>query len=161
MKAATISEIKRELKEKSSEELTQLCLRLAKFKKENKELLTYLLYESEDDTAYINSVKAELDIQFAEINTTNYYWIKKTLRKILRNTKKYIRYTQSKAIEVELLIYFCSKMNLIQPSIHKNGTLKNLYLRQVQLIKKNILLLPEDLQYDYTTILKNEKLSEH
>lgn len=158
MKAATISEIKRELKAKTPDELIELCLRLAKFKKENKELITYLLYESSDDNAYINAVKTELDLQFEEINTTNYYRMKKTLRKILRNTKKYIRYTQNKTIEVELLIYFCSKMKAIRPSIHKNGTLQNLYERQVSAINKIILLLPEDLQYDYNVMLGKENI---
>ena len=59
MKAATITEIKKELKFKSSEELALLCLRLSRFKKENKELLTYLLFESEDEEAFIKGIKEE------------------------------------------------------------------------------------------------------
>ena len=42
MKAASIVTIRKELKHKSSEELQKLCLRLAAYKVENKELLTYL-----------------------------------------------------------------------------------------------------------------------
>ena len=48
MKAAKVSEIKKDLKRKTQPELLDLCLHLAKFKKENKELLTYLLYEADD-----------------------------------------------------------------------------------------------------------------
>ena len=48
MKAASISEIKTELKGLPPAQLTELCLRLARFKKENKELLTYLLFEAND-----------------------------------------------------------------------------------------------------------------
>ena len=56
MKAATIQEIKLELSETSPAKLKQLCLHLAKFKKENKELLTYLLFESHDEAASFRSV---------------------------------------------------------------------------------------------------------
>ncbi len=157
MKAATISEIKKELKERHPQEVMELCLRLARFKKENKELLTYLLYESTDDDSYVEAVKADIDLQFEEINTFNYYWMKKSIRKIQRNTKKYIRYTQKKNIEVELLIYFCSKMKEIKPSIAKNTTLLNIYERQLIAINKVIGTLEEDLQYDYNNLV--EKLN--
>ena len=45
MKAATINELKQELQNIPPAKVTELCLRLARFKKENKELLTYLLFE--------------------------------------------------------------------------------------------------------------------
>lgn len=155
MKAATISEIKKELKDHSPEEIMELCLRLARFKKENKELLTYLLYESSDDYSYIETVKADIDLQFKEINTANYYWMKKSIRKILRNTKKRIRYTQKKNVEVELLIYFCTKMKEIKPSISQNLTLQNIFERQIVAVKKTISTMEEDLQYDYNILLLN------
>ena len=44
MKAATIIELKQELNNTSPAIVSELCLRLARFKKENKELLTYLLF---------------------------------------------------------------------------------------------------------------------
>ena len=62
MKAATVKELKEELSKCSQKELIAICLRLSKFKKENKELLTYLLYESKDETIYIENVKNEIDI---------------------------------------------------------------------------------------------------
>ena len=49
MKAATVHEIKVELSTLKAAELVDLCLRLTKFKKENKELLTYLLFEGHDE----------------------------------------------------------------------------------------------------------------
>ena len=149
MKAATVTEIKKELKLKSKEELLELCLSLAKFKKENKELLTYLLYEASDEEAYIHSVKNEIDLLFEEINTQSYYWMNKTLRKILRMTKKYIRYSKKKTTEVELLIYFIQKMLNLRPSIKNSTGLNNLYERLLLSIQKSIAKLHEDLQYDY------------
>ena len=43
MKAVTVKKIKDELSHRSANDLMELCLHLSKFKKENKELLTYLL----------------------------------------------------------------------------------------------------------------------
>ena len=69
MKAATLKELKLELSELSQEQLLKICLHLAKFKKENKELLTYLLLESESEDGYIETVKEEVDELFKSINT--------------------------------------------------------------------------------------------
>jgi len=149
MKAATVKELKDELATYSQKEILAICLRLSKFKKENKELLTYLLYESKDEMAYIENVKKEIDIQFEQINKNSYYFIKKSIRKILRIIKKYIRYSQKKETEVELLIYFCYKLKKFHPSINKNKVLQKLYLQQIESIRKTVSKLHEDLQYDY------------
>lgn len=127
----------------------EIVLRLSKFKKENKELLSYLLFSALDEETYITSVKAEVDADFLEINRNSYYFMKKSMRKILRNVKKYSRYSGKKETEIELLIYFLLKMDSFSPSIHKNKTLQNLYDRQLALVKKNISKLHEDLQHDF------------
>ncbi len=154
MKAASVKELKQELANYSSKELTAICIRLAKFKKENKELLTYLLYEASDEASYIESIKIEMNRQFEQINDKSYYYIKKSVRKILRTIKTYIRYSQKKETEVELLIYFCQKLKAFQPSIRRNRVLQNLYERQINLIRKSISSLHEDLQYDYEVELE-------
>jgi hypothetical protein len=149
MKAVTIKEISQELFNLTPKELRDLCLRLARFKKENKELLTYLLFESADEASYIESVKKEIDLQFEQVNKKSYYFIKKGLRRILLNTGKYIRYSHSRKTEVDLLIYYCSKLKKFTPSIQRNTALRNLYLRQIATIREKIGSLHEDLQYDY------------
>jgi predicted nucleotidyltransferase len=149
MKVATVRELKRELETRSPAELLELCLRLSKFKKENKELLTYLLYEAKDEKAFVASIKLEMDIQFAEINTDRYFFIKKSARKILKQTKTYIRYSQNRETEIDLLIYFCSKLKAFIPLLHENKILENIYIRQTDYIKKAMLKLHEDLRYDY------------
>ena len=153
MKSATVKELKDELSRYSQKEILAICLRLSKFKKENKELLTYLLYESKNEMAYIENVKNEVDIMFEQINKSSYYFIKKSVRKILRTIKKYIRYSQKKETEVELLIFFCYKLNNFHPSINKNKVLQKLYLQQIESIRKTVSKLHEDLQYDYETEL--------
>lgn len=153
MKAVTIKQIKDELAHRSNAELQALCLRLSRFKKENKELLTYLLFVS-DQEEYIRIVQGEVDDHFDTINTSSYYFMKKSLRKILRLVKKYIRYTQRKETEVELLIFFCTKLKALKPDIFRNKVLTNMYDRQIATIKKTITTLHEDLQYDYGLLLE-------
>lgn len=149
MKAVSVITIKKELQHRSTEELMELCLRLSKFKKENKELLTYLLFESHDESGYIETVKQEINEQFETINTNSYFYIKKSVRKILRNIKKYARYSLKKETEVELLLHFCYTLKDFKPSIKNNVTLTNIYERQILNIKKIVTSLHEDLQYDY------------
>ena len=154
MKAATIAQLKKELQFRSQDEILQLCLRLARFKKENKELLTYLLFEAGNEGGYIETVKLEIDEMFSDINTNSFFYIKKSVRKILRTLKKYIRYSGNKETEVELLLYFCQKLNDFTPSIHQNVTLQNLYNRQLDHVQKKLPVLHEDLQYDFEIVLE-------
>ncbi len=149
MKAATVRELKQELSQRTPKEVLEICLRLSKFKKENKELLTYLLFEESDEASYVRSVKQEIDDEFEQINRRSYYLIKKSVRKILRSVRKYIRYSNSKETEVELLIYFCVKLRDLDPSIFRYTVLRNLYERLVDSIEKKLGKLHEDLQYDY------------
>lgn len=153
MKGASIVEIKKELSHKSYDELAELCLRLSKFKKENKELLTYLLFESDNEENYVASVKSYIDTQFQLINTSSYFYIRKSARKILTNTKKYIRYSQNKETEVTLLLYFCQKLKNLSPNIKHSAQLLNMYNRQLLLVKKQITTLHDDLQYDFNLLL--------
>ncbi|HEY9170348.1 MAG TPA: hypothetical protein VIN72_12720 [Lutibacter sp.] len=157
MKAVTVKELKTELSHYSQKELVELCLRLSKFKKENKELLTYLLFESSNEVGYISSIKLEIDEQFALVNTKTYYFIKKSVRKILRSVKTAIRYSKNKETEIELLLYFCKKMKDFKPSINKNTVLKNLFNREIASIEKKMLVLHEDLQFDYGVELNKLK----
>ena len=57
MKPASVNEIKQKLKDTDKKDLIEICQRLARFKKENKELLTYLLFEEDDLSNYIKNVK--------------------------------------------------------------------------------------------------------
>lgn len=155
MKAVTLKELKEELTNYTPKELRDLCLRLARFKKENKELLTYLLFESSDEALYVVGVKKEIDAQFEEINKKSHYLIKKSFRKILRTIRKYARYSQKKETEVELLVYFCTKLNRFTPSIQKNAGLQKFYNRLIETIRKKVTLLHEDLQFDYGTELNS------
>lgn len=154
MKAASVHEIKQALLSNSSKELAELCLRLAKFKKENKELLTYLLFESHDEEAYIAQVNQQISDEFGEIDPDqNLYFVKKILRKILRIATKHIRYTGSKQAEVAILLHFTLSLKKSRIPFMKSTALANLYKQQIKKINTAIGTLHEDLQYDYLQIL--------
>jgi hypothetical protein len=159
MKAASLSELKQELSAKPQKEILELCLRLARFKKENKELLTFLLFEAGDLQSYIQNVKVEIDEQFSLINKSNLYFAKKSIRKILRGINKYIKYASSKEAEVDLLIYYCIKLKDSGIAIHKSTALTNLYNMQIKKINKAMALLHEDLQYEYLKDLEKLELN--
>lgn len=148
MKTATISQIKKELALVSREELTEICLLVGKYKKENKELMSYLLFEKDNEAKYIQELKVEVESEFNQIETRNFYYIKKSVRKILKSIKKHIKFSKKKETEVELLIHFCEQLNQLKPSRKNNVTLNNLYDRQFTLLEKAKNTLHEDLQYD-------------
>ena len=153
MKAASVAEIKQELKRIPQSQLVDICLRLARHKKENKELLTYLLFEAGDMETYRSSVKKEIENGFAEINTSNIYFIKKSMRKILRTTNKFIRYTGCKETEADLLIHFCVQWKESGIPVQRSNALSNLYQAQQKKIFAALSALHEDLQRDYINLM--------
>ncbi|MCK9410839.1 MAG: hypothetical protein M0Q53_00965 [Prolixibacteraceae bacterium] len=154
MKTASLKEIKTELASVHPARMAELCLKMVKYKKENKELLTYLLFDSYDEKAYIQSVIVEMDEMFKEVNRSNAYHTKKGIRKILGMANKQIKYSGSKLTEVVILIHFCKKLRRSGITLPANSALGNLYWRQVQKIKKALATLHEDLQFDYEEELK-------
>lgn len=150
MKIASISELKRELKERSQEEIMDFCMRVVKFKKENKELLNYLLFEAYDEENFKEALKSEIEDEFATMNINSVYLAKKSIRRILRITAKHIKYSGSKQTEAELLIFFCREMRKLRLPFHKSKVLINLYDRQLNNIQKSLATLDEDLQFDYS-----------
>jgi len=155
MKPSSIIELKKELELRNHTELLSFCLRLAKFKKENKELLSFLLFDADEITSYLENVKKETDGFFDEINNTNIYYIKKSVRKILRNVNKHIRFAASKLAEAEMLIHFCNNMIDFSIPLHKSKPLLKMYETQVRKIDEVLSALHPDLQYDLKKQLKD------
>jgi len=149
MKAASSKEIKSALLEQSSTQLIDLCLRLARFKKENKELLTYLLFEEQDEEGYIISAKKVIDEGFETLNIQSVYIAKKNLRKIIRITNKFIKYSGIDTTEITLLIYVCRSIQESGLKLNNSVALKNIYLSLLKKIKTRISGMHEDLQYDF------------
>ncbi len=148
MKAASISELKQELSAMPQKKVLELCLRLARYKKENKELLTYLLFEAHNETAYVEGVKAEIEEAFTELPKTTWYLTKKSLRKILRAITKYSKHTGTKESELEMLLHFCKRLKAADISFN-NKALVNLYEQQLKKLRILAESVHEELKFDY------------
>jgi|SRR3954469_99437 hypothetical protein len=149
MKTPSIFDIKKELKGYSTPELIEFCMRLAKTKKENKEFLYYLMFESQNEKQYVKNIQSEMDELFQEINRQSAYTTKKGLQKVVRYLNKYIRYSPEQTTELELRIYFCKKMKTEQINLSASSVIGNIYQREKEKIKKCLSKLHEDLQYDF------------
>ncbi len=149
MKTATLKQIKTELSTYPNDKMEALILRLAKYKKDNKELLSYLLFEADNEAGFIDAVKNQIDEDFKKLNSINLFLAKKTIRKALRTTEKYIKHSGLKETEASLRIYFCYRLNSYKELWTNSTTMENLYKRQITKINKAISYLHEDLQFDF------------
>ncbi|MBK7650624.1 MAG: hypothetical protein IPJ20_07605 [Flammeovirgaceae bacterium] len=153
MPTASVSDIRKELQHLDSDALQAFCLRLARYKKENKELLGYLLFDAHDEQGYIQQVKEQIELMFEEISDRNLYITKKILRKILRYTNRQIKYSGIPQTELELRIFFCEKIMEASIPLSTGTVLFNLYQQQLKKIDSVLAKLPEDLQADYSNSL--------
>lgn len=149
MKIPSLSVIKKEMSNLPQSELIDVLTTLAKYSKENIELLNYLLFEADFESNYIEKIKAELDEQFVDLRVYKPNLLKKQLQKIARTLKKNIKYSGIKQTEIELLIHFCLKMMEVKINFHRYTVMINLLKRQFARIQKVISELDEDLQNDY------------
>lgn len=149
MQPTNLQDLKKELRNLEPQQVEELCLRLARHKKENKELLHYLLFEAQNESGFISSIKEEIDLGFDTLNRSNLHFVKKGLRKILRNINKYNRYSGIKTTALDLHIYFLQKLKKSGIPFHKSVMLVNLYQGQLKKINSLLKSLHEDLRYDY------------
>ncbi len=149
MTTASLNELKKEIVTLDIARVQELCLRLAKYKKENKELLSYLLFEAHDENRYVEGVKLEVEELFKALPEGNTYYIKKSLRKILRVVNRHIKYSGIKSTEIDLRVYFCKGFKKARIRLEEGTVLYNLYHQQVKKIKTAVGALPDDLQFDY------------
>jgi len=146
---ASISDLSKQLQKLPPKKVAEICIRISKHKKENKELLDYLLNESDDEESFRERIKAETEQQFADMNSSNLYLAKKSLRKILRTINKNCRFSGSKETEAILLIHFCKTLKASGIRYYESQVLINMYINQQKKIATAISKLHEDLQYDY------------
>ena len=71
------------------------------------------------------------------------------MRKILRITNKYIKYSSNKQVEIELLMHYCTKFKALGFHKMKSQALNNLLEAQIKKVHKAIESLHEDLQFEY------------
>ena len=149
-----ISEIRQELKNLTASELAQVVLKLARFRKENKEMLSFLLFGEHDLPGYVEEARSEMEAGMYDVYPDAPYQAKKTIRKVLRLLNKRIQISGSKQAEAELLIRFCGL--LVKSGIHRHGypVLSNIFKTQLRKADRVVESLHEDLQYDMKRLRK-------
>lgn len=149
MKAATVQEIKTELSTHDKRALVDLCMRLTRFKLENKELITYLLFEAANENNFVETVKDEISASFDSLNVSHLYFVRKSLRKIIRQITKYTRYSGKPETELELRIYFCEKLKASDIPFERSEAILRLYSGQIKKAETTCNRLHEDIQFEY------------
>lgn len=161
MKAASIVLIRKELQHLSTEELRLACIRMAQHTKENKELLTYLLFEAQNEAAYIQKVQELLSEEFKNIDRGSRRLTKKRIRRILKSVKKYAKFSKNKETEIQLLLWFCKNLSISMREINfQDRMMDSLYDRQIDRVLSLMKGMHEDVQFDYQIALdklKNRK----
>lgn len=144
-----LQNIKKELQHMPPAQMAELLLRLARYKKENKELLAYLMFEAHDEAAFVTQVKSEIGFMFSQLPSQSYF-AAKALRKILRLIAKYVKFIASKTAEIDLLINFGE--NYLQYADRKTSykPLRVIFIKQLEKIRNNINKLHEDVRHDYS-----------
>ena len=145
----SISDLNKQLQKLPPKKVAEICIRISKHKKENKELLDYLLNESDDEDGFREKIKGETEQQFLEMNRSNLYLAKKSLRKILRTINKNCRFSGNKETEAILLIHFCKTLKASGIPYSDSQVLVNMYANQQKKIGIAISKLHEDLQFDF------------
>lgn len=154
IEAYGLQDIKKELQHLNSAELVELVLRLSRYKKENKELMAYLLFIAGDEPAFIEQSKYEVNMMFYMLPSQSYN-AAKTLRKILRFITKMARFSGSKNVEISLLIGFCNNyLEYIDRKVSYKP-LRTILTRQVEKVAKLIGKMHEDVQADYVDEYNN------
>ena len=157
MKAVTIHELRKNLVKLDHGEILDACVRLARFKKDNKELLTYLLFESQNEPKYIKSVCAEMNELFDSVNSKSLYLAKKTIRKIVRWLDKRVRYSSINETEIELRLHFCKQLKQSGIRLDRSKVISNMYISQLKKIDKILGKFHPDIQYEYRLEIENLK----
>jgi uncharacterized FlaG/YvyC family protein len=151
MTSPKLNDLKKELQHLDVNRLKDVCLKLAKHKVENKELLNYLLFYEDAKDEYINNIKGIIISEFDDLHPSIYY-VKKQLSKLIRIMNKHIKFIGEKDKEIEIILCFCDEF--IKHPIVKAGykALSLMLYRQLKRANKIIPKLNDDLQFDYQNI---------
>ena len=145
MKAASISQLKKELAKLDHVELLDVCVRLAKFKVESKELLTYLLTRADNEVAYATELCDEIDESLSMSGKIH----KKTLRKVVRWMDKSLRFSGDKETELQVRIHFCRRIKEMRISFGTCRVSANMYATQLKKINIALEKVHPDLRFDF------------
>jgi hypothetical protein len=128
--------------------LAELCSALAKYKKEIKEYLGYLLFDDSDRVAYVEEVGHELRALVEAIDPSqNAYFTKKNLRRIQRAMNRYCRFVGEPGAAAEIRLQFLRALQNTAIPFRQHAQLQNIVDQE----KKRTRMLIEDIHEDIRT----------
>ncbi|WP_162339609.1 hypothetical protein [Cyclobacterium salsum] len=157
MQLPSLASLKKELQHRNSTELIELILHLSKLNRDNKAYLYFKLFENDDASLFLDTVKEELESAFYSANSKNYYVAKKAAQGIRRILNKNLKFTKDPQVKIELITFFCQQLEEFGYLEYRYPVIDNLYAMQVGKVEKLIDKLHEDLQFDYREQLENLK----
>lgn len=155
MEIPGLPEMKKELQTRGKPELLEICNSIARLKKENKEFLAYLLYDSDDPMGYADKFREAMDEQFEMLEGSEYR-MAKSLRKISNLIVKYAKFTKYKQGEAELIIHFLNHYRKAVNAKTKSAWLQGIAFQKLKALLEIIYSLPDDLQYDYSRMYNEQ-----
>ena len=154
---APIKNIKEELQQLSHKELLDFSLRILKYKKENKELAYYLLFEKQDEDGYAQKIINILKDELTTINFSRTFFARKGFKRVNRLAAKYLKYSGDTESAIKVYL-FLAKEIAAAGKIYRLTSLTGKLVEQHNLrTKKMIASLHEDLQFDYENLINNIK----
>ncbi|MFC3414573.1 hypothetical protein [Algoriphagus hitonicola] len=155
MQFPSLAQLKKELELLPEKEKVNLISDLAKFSRENKAYLFFKLQEKENPGYFLEMIKEELDTEFQKSNASHVYYAKKSAQAIRRKLNKMLKLSKKKEDQIEAIMYFCEQLKEYGYLQFNYPVIDNLYKIQVEKVKKLILGLHEDLQYDFEMRLQD------
>lgn len=148
MQFPSLAQLKKELKHLDEQELQDLLVDLSKFSRDNKAYLFFKLNERDQPNLYVEMVQEELENEFIGARSDHYYYAKKSAQKIRRKMNRLLKLTKDKSQQVDVILYFCSRLKEEGFLDHNSTVLDNLYQVQLNKAKKLASTLHPDLQFD-------------
>jgi len=155
MKPATLVQIRKELETISPQRLMALTLRLIKLKSENKEFVSYLLFDEDQLSEYLADLKFEISEVLDCASFSQSLIAKKALRKCQKSITKHARYMGSKDAEAELYMFMIRKIHEKGINKYTHRTIQIIYLRCIERVKKLLPNIHDDLRGDFEIEIQN------
>ena len=154
---APIKNIKEELQHLSYQELLNFTLHILKYKKENKELAHYLLFEKQDEDGYADKIISLIKVEFSTVNFSRPFFARKGFRRINRLASKYLKYSGEAETSLKVFIFLMNEISAAGKKYRYTNLTDKIVDQYLVKSKKIILTMHEDLQFEYENLINNFK----
>ena len=148
MDKCSIASIRKELKNLEREELVLVCLRLARYKKDNKELVSFLVFQRNEEE-FILEVKTEIHFEFTGLKLLSAFQQKKILQKSIRKINKYSKFCLSKTFDLVMFMFICQSLRDSGISLYSHTFAGTIYKKILLKASKIHSTLHEEIQGDF------------